>query len=81
MTIDAAAGALEPVTRLASGNYDMGIADLNVLIKFRDDNPATPIKALFIVFDKPAYAIIARKSRGIAAPGTWKAELGAPSGR
>ncbi len=39
VTIDAAAGALEPVTRLASGSYDMGVADLNVLIKFRDDNP------------------------------------------
>jgi NitT/TauT family transport system substrate-binding protein len=80
VTIDAAGGALEPVTRLASGSYDMGVADLNVLIKFRDDNPTTPIKALFIVFDKPAYAIIARKSRGIAAPRDLEGKkLGAPS--
>ena len=80
VTIDAAAGALEPVNRLASGSYDMGVADLNVLIKFRDDNPATPIKALFIVFDKPAYAIIARKSRGIAAPRDLEGKkLGAPA--
>jgi NitT/TauT family transport system substrate-binding protein len=58
----------EPIGRLAAGAYDMGVADLNALIKFRDDNPALPIKALFVVFDKPPYAIIARKSRGIAAP-------------
>jgi NitT/TauT family transport system substrate-binding protein len=58
----------DPIGRLAAGAYDMGVADLNGLIKFRDDNPAVPIKALFVVFDKPPYAIIARKSRGIATP-------------
>ena len=62
------AAPTEPISRLAAGTADMGVADLNALIKFRDDNPALPIKALFVVFDKPPYAIIARKSRGIAAP-------------
>jgi NitT/TauT family transport system substrate-binding protein len=62
------AGPAEPISRLAAGSADMGVADLNGLIKFRDDNPALPIKALFVVFDKPPYAIIARKSRSIAAP-------------
>ena len=68
VTIDAAAAPAEPLARLASAGYDMGVADINQLIKFRDENPATPIKALFIVFDKPPYAVIARKSRGIATP-------------
>ena len=37
-------------------------------------------RPLFIVFDKPAYAIIARKSRGIAAPRDLEGKkLGAPS--
>ncbi len=65
---NAANGPFDPIKRLASGGYDMGVADLNSLIKFRDGNPGTPIKALFIVFDKPPYAIIARKSRGIVTP-------------
>ena len=68
VTIDAAAAPAEPLARLASGGYDMGVADINQLIKFRDENPAAPIKALFIVFDKPPYAVIARKSRGIKTP-------------
>jgi NitT/TauT family transport system substrate-binding protein len=69
VTIDAAtSGPLEVIDRLTTGAYDMGVADINVLIKFRDGNPGAPIKALFIVFDKPPYAIIARKSRGIVAP-------------
>ena len=80
VTIDAAAGPAEPLARLASGGYDLGVADINQLIKFRDENPATPIKALFIVFDKPPYAIIARKSRGIAAPKNLEGKkLGAAS--
>ena len=40
----------------------------------------TPIKAVFIVFDKPPYAIVARKSRGVAAPRDLEGKtLGAPS--
>ncbi len=76
----AAAGSpLEPINRLATGGYDMGVADLNLLIRFRDANPA-PIKAVFVVFDKPPYAIIARKSRGIDAPKDLEGKkLGAPT--
>src|SRR6266851_646356 len=47
VTIDTAAGSLEPINRVASGIYDMGFGDINSLIKFRDANPATPIKAVF----------------------------------
>jgi NitT/TauT family transport system substrate-binding protein len=46
----------------------MGVADINGLIKLRDANPDTPVKAVFVIFDKPPSAIIARKSRGIATP-------------
>ena len=81
VTIDAAtAGPLEAIDRLATGGYDLGVADMNLLIKFRDSNPSAPIKALFVVFDKPPYAIIARKSRGIVAPKDLEGKkLGAPS--
>ena len=80
VTIDAAGSPPEPIDRLASGNYDMGVADSNLLIKFRDSNPGAPIKAVFAVFDKPPYSIVARKSRGIAAPADLAGKkLGAPS--
>ena len=46
----------------------MGLADINALIKYRDAHPKAPVKAVFMVFNRPAYAVIARKSRGIAAP-------------
>src|SRR5689334_3917755 len=40
VTVDPAAGSLEPITRVASGAYDMGFGDINSLIKFRDGRPA-----------------------------------------
>jgi len=46
VTIDTAGGSLEPINRVASGTYDMGFGDINSLIKFRDANPGTPIKAV-----------------------------------
>lgn len=66
--IDIAEGSLQAMNRLATGDYDMGVADLNGLITLRDANPETPLKAVFVIFDKPPSAIIARKSRGIATP-------------
>ena len=65
VTIDTAGGSLEPLNRVASGTYDMGFGDINSLIKFRDANPNAPIKAVFMVYNKPPFAIVGRKSRGI----------------
>jgi len=79
VTIDTAAGSLEPITRVASGTYDMGFGDINSLIKFRDANPGTPIKAVFIVYNKPPFSIVGRKSRGVSAPKDLEGKkLGAP---
>ncbi len=79
VSIDTAAGSLEPINRVASGAYDMGFADINSLIKFRDANPAMPVKAVFMLYNKPPFAIIGRKSRGIGKPTDLEGKkLGAP---
>ena len=46
---------------------DFALVDINELIRFRDKPGAPPIKAVFVLFNKSPYAIIARKSRGIQA--------------
>lgn len=72
---------LEPITRVATGQFDMALADINALIKYRDANPQAPVKAVFMLYNRPAYAIIGRKSRGIAAPKDLEGKrLGAPAG-
>ena len=80
VTVDSAAGSLEPINRVASGTYDMGFGDINSLIKFRDANPNTPIKAVFMVYNKPPFAIVGRKSRGVSKPKDLEGKkLGAPA--
>jgi NitT/TauT family transport system substrate-binding protein len=80
VTIDTAAGSLEPITRVASGTYDMGFGDINSLIKFRDQNPTAPIKAVFMVYNRPPFSIVARKSRGVTKPKDLEGKkLGAPA--
>src|SRR5437868_8984564 len=57
VAIDQAAGSLEPIERVASGVYDMGLADINSFIKFRDAKPNTPIKAVFMLYNQPPFAV------------------------
>jgi NitT/TauT family transport system substrate-binding protein len=79
VTIDTAAGSLEPINRVAAGTYDMGFGDINSLIKFRDANPNNPIKAVFMVYNKPAFSVVGRKSRGVNKPKDLEGKvLGAP---
>jgi len=80
VVIDAATSSLEPINRVATGGYDMGFGDINSLIKFRDANPNVPIKAVFMVYNRPPFSIIGRRSRGIAKPRDLEGKkLGAPS--
>src|SRR5207342_1711048 len=58
----------------------MAFADINALIRYRDQNPSAPVKAVFMVYNKPPYAIVARKNRGITEPKQLEnKKLGAPS--
>ena len=80
VTMDTAGGSLEPLNRIASGTYDVGFGDINSLIKFRDANPGVPIKAIFMVYNKPPFSIVARKSRGVTKPKDLEGKkLGAPA--
>jgi len=80
VSIDTAANSLEPIDRVASGAYDMGFGDINSLIKFRDANPGMPIKAVFVLYNRPPFAIVGRKSRGISTPKDLEGKkLGAPA--
>jgi NitT/TauT family transport system substrate-binding protein len=80
VTIDTAGGSLEPLNRIAAGTYDIGFGDINSLIKFRDANPNVPIKAIFMVYNKPAFSIVSRKSRGVMQPKDLEGKkLGAPA--
>ena len=79
VVLDEAATVLEPITRVASGAYNMGLADINTLIRYRDQHPSPPVRAVFMVYNKPPFAIVARGSRGITEPKQLEhKKLGAP---
>ena len=80
VTIDHANGSVEPIAKVASGAYDMGFADINALIRYRDQNPNAGVKAVFMVYNRPPFAVIGRKSRGISKPKDLEGKkLGAPA--
>lgn len=64
VTTNMAAGSPEAIARVASGASEFALVDLNALIRFHSQASA-PVKAVFVLFNKSPYAIIARKSRGI----------------
>ena len=79
VTVDEATTAVEPITRVASGAYEMALADINTLIRYRDQHPSPPLKAVFMLYNKPPFAIVARRSRGITDPKQLEGKkLGAP---
>jgi NitT/TauT family transport system substrate-binding protein len=81
VSIDTAPRTLDAIKRVASGEYEMGLADINTLIKFRDTNPKDAPKAVFVLYNRPAFAVIGRKSRGISNPKDLEGhKLGAPAG-
>lgn len=79
VTIDTGAGSRESIPRVASGTYQLGFGDINSLVKFRAENPQADIKAVMMAYDIPPFAIIGRKSLGVANWQDLKGKtLGAP---
>jgi NitT/TauT family transport system substrate-binding protein len=60
-------GSSEALARVAKGDSDLALVDINELIRFRDKTDAPPVKAVFMLFNSSPYAIVARKSRGVHA--------------
>jgi NitT/TauT family transport system substrate-binding protein len=80
LTVDGAADLTESIARVASGNYDMAVVDINALIRFRDQNPSAPVKAVYMVHTKPAYAVVGRRSREVTKPADLVGKkVGAPA--
>ncbi len=81
VSIDAGNGSGGTVTRVASGSYDMGLADLAALMEFHANNPTAPNKpvAVMMVYNNTPAAVLALKKSGIKTPADLAGKkLGAP---
>jgi NitT/TauT family transport system substrate-binding protein len=80
VTIDPGVGSVEGINRVASGAYDVGFADINSLVKYRDNPRSVAVTAVMMVYDTPAFAIVSLKKNGIAKPKDLEGKvLGAPA--
>ncbi|PQA79599.1 taurine ABC transporter permease [Limnohabitans sp. TS-CS-82] len=81
VTVDAGNGSGGAVTRVASGSYDMGFADLAALMEFHANNPDAPNKpvAVMMVYNNTPASVMALKKSGIKTPADLAGKkLGAP---
>jgi NitT/TauT family transport system substrate-binding protein len=81
VSIDAGNGSGGTVTRVASGTYDMGFADMAALMEFHANNPDAPNKpvAVMMVYNNTPAAVLALKKSGISKPADLNGKkLGAP---
>ena len=79
VSISEGSGALDAIPKVATGAFPVGFADINSLMRFLDQNPGAPVTAVMMVYDKPPFAIVGRKSLGVSAPGDLEGTvLGAP---
>ena len=66
--IDPGQGATNVAVSVAGGAYQFGYVDMPSLVAFNAKNPATPLIAVYIAFDKSALAVITLKSKNITKP-------------
>ena len=81
VTIDSGTGSAAAVTRVASGTYDMGFADMAALMEFHANNPDTPNKpvAVMMVYNNTPAAVLTLKKNNINKPSDLSGKkLGAP---
>tara|TARA_B100000886_G_scaffold330431_1_gene280863 strand:- start:575 stop:1576 length:1002 start_codon:yes stop_codon:yes gene_type:complete len=77
--ISAGKGSLDAIPKVATGAFPVGFADINSLIKFLDQNAGAPVTAVMMIYDKPPFAVIGRKSLGVEKPADLQGRvLGAP---
>jgi NitT/TauT family transport system substrate-binding protein len=81
VAIDAGNGSGGTVTRVASGSYDLGFADMAALMEFHANNPDAPNKpvAIMMVYNNTPASVMALKKSGIKTPADLAGKkLGAP---
>ncbi|CAD7044015.1 ABC transporter substrate-binding protein [Pseudorhizobium endolithicum] len=65
VTIDTGNGSVEAIPRVATGTYQMGFGDINSVIKFLDEDPSQKVKAVMMIYERPTFAVVGRKTLGV----------------
>ena len=72
-------GSLDALPKVDSGEFQIGSADINSLVKYLDQNPDADLKAVFVIYNAPPFAVVSRRSLGVVGPSDLAGHiLGAP---
>jgi NitT/TauT family transport system substrate-binding protein len=66
--LDRGNGSGDTVARIASGAYDMGLADTYAMVRFNAANPGNRLISVAMVQDASAVGVVALRSKGIEKP-------------
>ncbi|HBP30743.1 MAG TPA: taurine ABC transporter permease [Advenella kashmirensis] len=81
VTTDRGFGSGDTVSKVASGSYDVGFADINAMIEYNARQPAAKLISFFMIYDGAALSIVTRKNTGIAKPADLVGKtIAAPAG-
>lgn len=61
-------GSGDTITKVATGAYDIGFADINAMMEYNARQPDSKLIAIFMIYDGASLSIISRKGNGIAKP-------------
>jgi NitT/TauT family transport system substrate-binding protein len=68
VVMDQGSGSGDAISKVASGTYDIGFADINLLVKFDAEYPQTRIIAFMVLFEQSLNSITTLKSHNINQP-------------
>lgn len=68
VNIDSGNGSAGAVTRVATGAYDMGLADFNALVEYASANPDAGMQAVYMLYNNTPAAVFTLKDSGIDTP-------------
>lgn len=81
ITIDRGFGSADAVTKIASGAYNLGYADINSMIEFNARNPGRELVVIAVLLNNPPFSILTLRREGITRPiELYGKKLGAPAG-
>jgi len=81
VTFDRGSGSADAVTKIASGQYDIGFGDINSMIQFNAENPDQQMVAVYMLYNDLPMGLVMLRETGIETPEDLIGkELAAPAG-
>lgn len=65
---DSAGGSGEAISRVGSGVYDLGIADINAMMEFNVKNPSSAIRNVYMLYFRSPLSVATLAKTGIVKP-------------